>query len=34
MVDKTRHLSIVDAQRFRGAECESDNYLVVAKLSK
>jgi hypothetical protein len=32
LVDKRRHSSILDVRSFRGADCESDHYLVVAKV--
>ena len=32
MIDRRRHSSILDVRSFRGADCNSDHYLVVAKL--
>src|SRR5215469_12313116 len=32
LIDRRRHSSILDVRNFRGADCDSDNYLVVAKL--
>ena len=32
LIDRRRHSSILDAQSFRGADCDTDHYLVVAKL--
>jgi hypothetical protein len=31
LVDMRRHSSILDVRSFRGADCDSDHYLVVAK---
>ncbi|KAJ4430316.1 hypothetical protein ANN_22529 [Periplaneta americana] len=31
-VDKRRHTSIVDIRTFRGADCNSDHYLVIGEL--
>ncbi|KAJ4442490.1 hypothetical protein ANN_04076 [Periplaneta americana] len=32
LIDKRRHTSIVDIRTFRGAECNSDHYLVIGEL--
>jgi hypothetical protein len=32
LIDRRRHSSILDVRSFRGADCDSDNYLVVAKV--
>jgi len=32
LVDRRWYSSILDAQSFRGADCETDHYLVVAKV--
>jgi hypothetical protein len=32
LVDEQRHSSIFDAQPFRAADCDTDHYLVVAKV--
>ena len=32
LVDRRRHSSILDVRSFRGADCNTGNYLVVAKL--
>jgi hypothetical protein len=32
LIDKRRHSSIVDVQSFRGANCDTDHCLVVAKV--
>jgi len=30
LIDRRWHLSIIDVQSFRGADCDTDHYLVVA----
>ena len=32
MIDRRWHSSIIDVQSFRGADCDTDHYLVVAKV--
>src|SRR5215475_6517317 len=32
LIDRRRHSSILDVRRFRGADCDIDHYLVVAKV--
>jgi hypothetical protein len=32
LIDKRRHSNILDVRSFRGADCETDHYLIVAKL--
>jgi hypothetical protein len=32
LIDKRRHANILDVRSFRGADCDTGNYLVVAKL--
>jgi hypothetical protein len=32
LIDRRRHSSILDVQSFRGADCDTDHYLVVAKI--
>ena len=32
LIDRRRHSSILDVRSFRGDDCDTDHYLVVAKL--
>jgi endonuclease/exonuclease/phosphatase family metal-dependent hydrolase len=32
LIDKRWHSSVLDVQSFRGADCDTDHYLVVAKV--
>jgi hypothetical protein len=32
LIDRRRHSSILDVRSFRGADCDSDHYSVLAKL--
>ena len=32
LIDRRWHLSILDLQSFRGADCDTDHYQVVAKV--
>ena len=32
LIDKRRQSSIIDIRSFRGADCDTDHYLVIAKL--
>ena len=32
LINRRRHSSLLDVRSFRGADCDSDQYLVVAKL--
>jgi hypothetical protein len=32
LVDRRRHSNVLDVRSFRAAECDTDHYLVVAKV--
>ena len=32
LIDKQRQFSIIDIRLFRGVDCDTDDYLVIAKL--
>jgi hypothetical protein len=32
LIDKRQHSNILDVHSFTGADCDTDHYLVVAKL--
>jgi len=32
LIDRRRHSSVPDMQSFRGADCDTDHYLVIAKV--
>jgi len=32
LMDRRWHLSVLNVQSFRGANCDTDHYLVVAKV--
>jgi hypothetical protein len=34
LIDRRRHSSILDVQSFRAVDCDTEHYLVVAKLGK
>jgi len=34
LIDRRWHSSILDVRSFRGADCDTDHYLVVANLGK
>jgi hypothetical protein len=31
LIDKRRHSNILDVRSFRGADCDTDHYLVVVR---
>jgi hypothetical protein len=33
-IDKRRHSSILDVRFFRGADCDTDSFLVIAKIGR
>jgi hypothetical protein len=33
LIDRRRHSSILDVRSFRAADCDTDHYLVVAKVA-
>ena len=34
LIDRRWHSSIIDVRSFRGADCDTDHYLAVAKVSE
>jgi hypothetical protein len=32
LIDKRRHSSVLDVRSFRAADCDTDHYMVVAKI--
>jgi len=34
LIDRRWHLSILNVRSFRGADCDTDHYMVVAEISK
>jgi hypothetical protein len=32
LIDRRRHSSVLDVRSFRAADCDTDHYLVVAKI--
>jgi hypothetical protein len=32
LVDRQRHSNVLDVRSFRAADCDNDDYLVVAKI--
>jgi hypothetical protein len=32
LIDRRWHLSILDVRSFRGADCDSDHYFIVARV--
>jgi len=34
LIDRRWHLSVLDLRSFRGADCDTDHYLVIAKIKE
>ena len=34
LIDRRWHSSVLDVRSFRGADCDTDHYLVIAKVRK
>jgi endonuclease/exonuclease/phosphatase family metal-dependent hydrolase len=34
LVDRRRHSNVLDVRSFRAADCDTDHYLVVAKVGE
>jgi hypothetical protein len=34
MIDRRRHSSVLDVRSLRGADCDTDHYLVAAKVKE
>jgi len=34
LIDKRRHSSVLDMRSFRGADCDTDHYLVIEKVKE
>jgi hypothetical protein len=34
LIDRRKHSSILDVRSLRGAECDTDHYLVVVKIGE
>jgi hypothetical protein len=34
LIDRRQHSSVLDVRSFRGADCDSDHYLAVAKVTE